>query len=53
MQFALLCMTDDVSMDCPFRMAQIEAPLPICITMRFVCSAGLFKNCATDRRINE
>lgn len=53
MQSALHCMTDDVSMDSPFLMAQMEAPLPICITMRLVLSAGLLKNCATDRRMKE
>lgn len=53
MQFALHCMTDDVSIDSPFFMAQMEAPLPICITIRLVLSAGLFRNCATDRRMKE
>lgn len=40
-------------MDLPSLMAHMEAPLPRCMTIKFVFSKGLFKNWATERRMNE
>lgn len=47
------CHTYDVSTDCPLRIAQAEAPLPMCSGMMLVEFSAFFKNPATDRKINE